>query len=47
MRKALDNYMRAGEVVRAEYGLAKGLVDYGNASHLGNLLTTSAEQFWA
>ncbi|HBB86565.1 MAG TPA: hypothetical protein DC047_02995 [Blastocatellia bacterium] len=45
MRKALDNYVRTGEVASAEYELASGLVDFGDVSRIGVLLTTSAEEF--
>lgn len=45
MRKALDNYVHTGEVASAEYGMARGIVDFGKVVNIGTLLTTSAEQF--
>jgi hypothetical protein len=45
MRKAIKQYVRTGEVASAEYGLAKGLVDFGDYGGIGTRLTTAAEQF--
>jgi len=41
--RAIEDYIRTGEVKPAEYGLGQGLVNFGDS--LIGVLTTSAEQF--
>ena len=45
MRHAIAAYVRTNEVESPQYGLAQGLVDFGNVGSLHNILTTAAEQF--